>query len=119
MARKLSSFSRKDFEHMVEEAYYPKEVALLLTELLIARRNYIQKFFLADDMDCKGPLAYSPLPYYCLGEDTIKSQPELSSQFEVNLKVSHGKRLVKGKLKVDTRGAEYTNPDKWLSLIHI
>lgn|GEM_PF-3176792 len=113
MARKLSSFSRKDFEHMVAEAHYPKEVAMLLTELLIARRNYMQKYFLSDDIDCKGDLAYSQLPYYCLGEDTAKTHPKISSQFSVNLNISHGKKLVKGKLKVDTRGAEYQNPDKW------
>ncbi len=113
MARKLSSLSRKDFEHMVEEAYYPKEVGMLLTELLIARRNYMQKFFLADDVDCKGELAYNPLPYYCLGEATEKSHPEITSQFKVNLKINHGEKLANGKLKVDTRGAEYTNPDKW------
>ncbi len=113
MARKLSSFSRKDFEHLVEEAYYPKEVALILTELLIARRNYIQKYFFANDIDCVGALAYKKLPYYCLGESTAKTHPEMSAQFEVDLNISYGKRLVNGKLKVDTRGAEYNNPDKW------
>jgi len=113
MARKLASLSRKDFEHIVAEAHYPKEVGLLLTELLIARRNYMQKFFLADDPDCKGPLAYNPLPYYCLGQDTQQLHPVVSAQFAVDLEVSDGQKLVNGKLTIDTRGAEYTNPEKW------
>ncbi len=113
MARRLASLSRKDFEHIVAEAHYPKEVELLMIEILIARRNFMQKFFFADDPDCSGPTKYEVPPYYCLGDSSSEKYSHLSDQFKVDLKISHGPKLVNGNLKVDTRGAEYWNPDKW------
>ncbi len=113
MARKLASLSRKDFEHIVKEAHYPKEVEVLLVEILIARRNYMQRFFFAQDLDCAGALAYENVPYYCLSAETEAIHPQASHQFVTNLKISMPPRLVDGRLTIDTRTSDFKNPNNW------
>jgi hypothetical protein len=43
--RRLLSLSRRDLTEIVQMAYFPKEVELLLVEKLIARRNSLQTLF--------------------------------------------------------------------------
>jgi len=47
--RKLKTLKRSDFQEIVEKANYPKPVAALVTEKLIARRNSLLKLILNDD----------------------------------------------------------------------
>jgi hypothetical protein len=45
MLNKLNKLSRVDYQRIVAEAYFPKEVELLLVEKLISRRNALNKVF--------------------------------------------------------------------------
>ncbi|WP_372653091.1 hypothetical protein [Halobacteriovorax sp.] len=50
---KIKLFKRSDFEEIVEKSYLPKEVAELLVEKLISRRNSLMKVFSVDADDIK------------------------------------------------------------------
>lgn len=43
--RRMNKLTREDFEQVVKEAHFPKEVSLLLVEKLIARRNSLNSLF--------------------------------------------------------------------------
>jgi len=58
MTRKLAQLKREDFEDIVAQSYYPKPVALILTEKLIEARNWYVKRLLIESNKCVGPITY-------------------------------------------------------------
>lgn len=106
ISRKILKLNRQDYEEIVQQAYFPREVGLLLVEKLIARRNSLRHFL---ELNHGTPVPNSYLQVY-----------QHSSDMEVNYKVSHGKYLVAGKLKKEdwpgyASRFSYGEPDAILS----
>jgi len=51
MLKRLKDLTRQDFQEIVDLAYFPESVALLMVEKLLARRNAITKLFFSDAVD--------------------------------------------------------------------
>jgi hypothetical protein len=49
IARKIAAFSRKDLEEIIQAGNFPPDVAALVTEKVISRRNHLVEVFNISD----------------------------------------------------------------------
>ncbi len=72
MARRVAALTRKDFEEIVQEAYFPKAVSAVLVEKLISRRNDLVK-----KLELQSSVKQEYIPFFpkiSLGKDLKKGK---------------------------------------------
>lgn len=81
ITRRILKLTRDDFTEIVRNAYFPKEVELLLIEKLIARRNHLKKLLSLEGDELKFNPAISEGEFLKKGKLLKENYPGYASRF--------------------------------------
>ncbi len=81
ITRRIVNLSREDFSEIVKKSYFPKEVEIVVTEKLIARRNQLKNLLSLEGNDLKFDPNISEGKFLKKGKLLLENYPGYASRF--------------------------------------